>query len=221
MLGGIGGRRRRGRQRMTWLDGITDSMDVSLSELRELVMERGRAAIHGDAKSWTQLSNWTEMNWTELFWLLLLLFTHKVVFNSLWPHGLQYARLLCPPLLAQGLLKFISIETLTLSSHLILCLPFLFLPLSFPASRSFAMSQLLASSCQSFGASSSATVLPINIQGWFHLGVFWSPCHPMYPQESFPAPQFKRNESLALSLLWSITCGSVSKEPACNEGDHL
>ena len=101
----------------------------------------------------------------------LLFFSHSVMSSCLWPHGLQHNRLPCPSLSPRVCTTHLSILWMMLSNYPILCCPFSSCPQSFPASGSFPMSRVFTLGGQSIGASASASVLPMNIQGWLPLGL--------------------------------------------------
>jgi len=135
--------------------------------------------------------------WRHWLWLL---FSHQVLSDSLWPHGLQHTRLLClhiSPRVSSNSCPLNWWCSLITSS----CFPLLLSPQSFPASESFPMSPLFATGGQSIEASASASVLPMNIEGWFSLGLTgWIPLQSKeLSKESCPAPQFN---CLVLSLLY-------------------
>ena len=111
---------------------------------------------------------------------------------------------------SRSLLKLMFIESVMPLKYLIICHPLLLLPSIFPSNMVFTMSQFFPSGGQSIGVSASASILSMNIQGWFPLGwIVGSPCSPRDSQESSPTPQFKSINSLALSFLYSPTLTSI------------
>ena len=137
-------------------------------------------------------------------------FSHSVVSDSLQPHGLQHSRLPCPSPTPRAYSNSCPLSQWchpTISSSVV---PFSSCPQSFPASGSFQMSQFFTSGGQRIGVSTSASVLPINIQGWFTLGLtVWVSLQSKDSQESSLTSQFKSINSLALSFLYSPTLTSI------------
>ena len=138
-------------------------------------------------------------------------FSCSVVSNSLQPHGLQHARLPCPSPTPGAYSNSCSLSRWCHPTISFSVVPFSFCLQSFPASGSFPVSQFFTSGGQSIGISASASVLPMNIQGWFPLGwTGWiSLSCPRNSQESYSTPQFKSMNSSALSFLYSPTLTSI------------
>ena len=139
------------------------------------------------------------VNLIQSWWLF---FSHSVLSHSLWPHGPQHTRLPCPSLSPGVCTNSCPLSWWyhpTISSSVT---PFSSCTQSFPASESFPVSQVFASGGQSIGASASASVLPVNIQGWL-------PCCPRDSQESSLTSQFKSINSSMLSFLYSTTLTSI------------
>ena len=137
-------------------------------------------------------------------------FSRSVVSNSLRPHGLQHSRPPCPSPTPRVYSNSCPLNCWCHPTISCSVIPFFFRLQSFSASGSFQMSQVFASGGQSIGVSASTSVLPMNIQDWFHLG--WTggyPCRPRDSQESSPTPQFKSINSSALSFLYSPTLTSI------------
>ena len=158
---------------------------------------------------WILKSEW-RLFYEMVIVIISVQFSRSIVFNSLWPHELQHTRLPCPLASTKVGSNSCSLSQWwqpTISSSVT---PFSSCPQCFPASGSFPISRLFTSGGQSIGASASASVFPMNIQGWFPLGLTgWSPCCPRDSEEASPAPQFKSINSSVLSLLCGLALTSV------------